>query len=235
MSWLAETLDEASDAQERVWLLMHIPVGINDYNTIKNEEAGTLPVEFWKPEYTRRFVDLILKHRKTVQVVFAGHTHMDDFRIVATKETPLVVNKLVPPISPIFRNNPAFQVYRFDATTGAIATYQTYYLANLATAERPTTRDDLQWLLEYEFRSAYRQERLDTSAVRSIADDLETNTSIQDIFMRFYSASAAPTFDKVMLPAYRCAILHTTLEEFEKCRQTGSVVPATSPRANQRD
>ena len=60
---------------ERVWLLMHIPVGINDYNTVKNEEAGSAPVEFWKPVYTREFLDLILKHKKTVQVVFAGHTH----------------------------------------------------------------------------------------------------------------------------------------------------------------
>jgi len=52
MSWLAEVLDKASNAGERVWWLMHIPVGINDYNTVKNEEAGSPPVEFWKPEYT---------------------------------------------------------------------------------------------------------------------------------------------------------------------------------------
>ena len=52
--------------------------------------------------------------------------------------------KLVPSISPIFRNNPAFQVYRFDGRTGAISTYQTYYLANLATAGGPTKLEDLQ-------------------------------------------------------------------------------------------
>lgn len=98
-----------------------------------------------------------------------GHTHMDDFRIIGTKEAPLVVSKLVPSISPIFRNNPAFQVYRFDGSTGAISTYQTYYLANLSAAGRPTKLEDLQWSLEYEFRAAYRQERLDISAVSSIA------------------------------------------------------------------
>ena len=197
---------------------MHIPVGINDYNTVKNEEAGSSPVEFWKPVYTRDFLDLILKHSQTVEVVFAGHTHMDDFRIIGTKGRSLVVNKLVPSISPIFRNNPAFQVYRFDASTGAISTYGTYYLANLSTGEGSTTLEELQWLPEYEFRSAYCQERLDISAVRSIARDLQTNTSIQNLYMRFYSASAPSAFDKVMLPAYSCAILHTRLEEFEKCQ-----------------
>ena len=230
MSWLAAVLDEDSNAGDRVWLLMHIPVGINDYNTVKDEEAGSSPVEFWKPVYTRDFLDLILKYSKTVQVVFAGHTHMDDFRIIGIKGMSLVVNKLVPSISPIFRNNPAFQVYRFDGSTGAISTYGTYYLANLSTAEGPTKPEELQWLSEYEFRSAYSQERLDISAVRSIARDLQTNTSIQNLYMRFYSASAPPAFDKVMLPAYSCAILHTTLEEFEKCQKTGDAVPAASPR-----
>lgn len=229
MSWLAKVLAEASSAGEQVWLLMHIPVGINDYNTVKNEEAGSRPVEFWKPIYTRHFLDLILKHRKTVQVVFAGHTQMDDFRIVGTSEMPLVVNKLVPSISPIFRNNPAFQVYRFDDSTGTISTYQTYYLTNFATAEKPTRLQDLQWLPEYEFRSAYCQEKLDISAVSSIARGLQTNSSIQNIYMRFYSVSAPPAFDKTMLPAYSCAILHTTLEEFEKCQKTGDAVPAVSP------
>ena len=61
--------------------------------------------------------------------------------------------------------------------------------------------------------------------------DLQTNTSIQNTYMRFYSVSAPPAFDKV-LPAYSCAILHTTLEEFEKCQKTGDPVPAASPRPN---
>ena len=43
---LAEVLDEARNVGERVWWLMHISVGINDYNTVKNDEPGSLPVEF---------------------------------------------------------------------------------------------------------------------------------------------------------------------------------------------
>jgi hypothetical protein len=74
---------------------------------------------------------------------------------------------------------------------------------------------------------------VDISAVRSIARDLQTNTSIQDLYMRFYSVSASSAFDKVMLPAYSCAILHTTLEEFEKCQKTGDAVPAGSPCPNE--
>jgi hypothetical protein len=81
--------------------------------------------------------------------------------------------------------------------------------------------DDLEWKLEYDFGSAYRQQAMDISAIVSIARALKTNASIQDIYMRFYSVSGPPAFDKLMLPAYSRAILHTTLKEFEKCQGTG--------------
>ena len=67
----------------------------------------------------------------------------------------------------------------------------------------------------------------------SIALDLQTNTSIQDFYMRPYSVSAPPALDKVVPPAYSYAILHTTLEEFEKCQKTGDAVPAGSPWPNE--
>ena len=158
MSWLAATLEEASRGGERVWLMMHIPAGINDYNTVEQEETGSGPVEFWEAAYTRKFVDLVMKYRETVQVVFSGHTHMDDFRIIGTDRTPLVVNKLVPSISPIFKNNPGFQIYQYNRMSGAIRNYQTYYLSNLSTAGRPTPLEHLEWKLEYDFNSAVRPE-----------------------------------------------------------------------------
>lgn len=220
MSWLAAMLEEASRAGEKVWLMMHVPVGINDYNTVKDEQAGSGPVEFWEPAYTRQFVDLILKHRETVQFVFSGHTHMDDFRIIGDGREPVVVNKLVPSVSPIFRNNPGFQVYQYDRKTGAVRNYQTYYLSNLSTAGTPTTIGQLEWKLEYDFMAAYDQKALDVSAFTSIARHLKISAPVQDIYMRFYSVNGPPAFDKLMLPAYACAILHTTLEEFEKCQKT---------------
>ena len=45
---------------------------------------------------------------------------MDDFPLIGTNAMPLVVNMPVPSVSPIFGNNAAFQVYRFDGSTGAI-------------------------------------------------------------------------------------------------------------------
>jgi len=219
MAWLAVTLDTASRAREKVWIVMHIPVGINDYNTVKNEEAGSGPVEFWGSAYSSHFIKLVSKYRETVQIVFSGHTHMDDFRVIEAERTGLVANKLVPSISPIFRNNPGFQVYHYDRVSGTVRNYQTYYFSNLSTAGEPTELEHAEWKLEYDFRDAYQQLAFDIPAITSIARALKTSASIQDIYMRFYSVNGPPAFDKLALPAYSCAILHTTLEEFEKCQR----------------
>jgi hypothetical protein len=217
MRWLATKLDQASRAGERVWLVMHIPAGINDYNTVRDEQ-DLGPVEFWKSTYIKRFVALAEKYRSTIQFAISGHTHMDDFRIIGNGPAQIAVNKLVPSISPIFRNNPGFQVFHYDRTSGAMTNYQTYYLANLSTAGAATTLEHLEWKTEYDFLSAYGQRALDVEAVTSIARGLQTSGSIQDTYLRFYSVSGPPAFDKRMLPTYSCAILHTTVEEFEKCQ-----------------
>jgi sphingomyelin phosphodiesterase acid-like 3 len=223
IAWLAASLDEASRAGEKVWLMMHIPVGINDYNTVQDEEAGTSPAEFWEPAYTGQFVTLVRKYRQIVQFVFAGHTHMDDFRIIRDAQMPLAVNKLVPAISPIFRNNPGFQIYQYNRLSGSVRNYQTYYLSNLSTAGAPTRLEHLKWQLEYDFLAAYGQKALDISAVTSIAEGLKASGSMQDLYMRFYAVSAPSAFDKLLLPAYSCAILHTSLQEFENCQKADDI------------
>jgi sphingomyelin phosphodiesterase acid-like 3 len=216
MAWLAAELESASREDETVWLVMHIPVGINDYNTAKDEQAGSEPVEFWLPGFSRQFIDLVDRFKNTVQVAFSGHTHMDDFRVIEAKRTPLAVNKLVPAISPIFRNNPGFQVYFFDRMNGTIGDYCTYYLS---TAGKPSDFEHVEWNWEYGFREAYQMPSFDISAIVSIARHLKTNPSIQALYARFYSVSGPPGFDGEALSVYSCAILHTTLEEFEKCQQ----------------
>ena len=80
--WLARTLQKAQDAGESVWLLMHIPPGINSFNSAEDVLKGESPVTFWQPALTSRFLDLVSRYRTTIQVAFAGHIHMDDFRVI---------------------------------------------------------------------------------------------------------------------------------------------------------
>ena len=177
------------------------------------------------------FIKLMDKFKDTIQIAFSGHTHMDDFRVIESERTGLVVNKLVPSISPIYRNNPGFQVYQYDRASGAVRNYRTYYLSNLSIAGKPTGFKQVRWEQEYDFREAYQQAALDISAIVSIARSLKTNAFIQGVYTRFYSVSGPPGFNSHTLSAYSCAILHTTLEEFEKCQRADGIPVKTQGAA----
>jgi len=156
---------------------------------VKDEEAGSGPIEFWVPGYSSQFIKLVDKFKNTIQIVFSGRTHMDDFRVIEAERTGLVVNKLVPSISPIFRNNPGFQVYDYDRESGAVRNYRTYYLSNLSTAGKPTGFEQVKWEREYDFSEAYQQPALNISAVVSIARALKTDAAIQALDAQFYSVT----------------------------------------------
>ena len=101
------------------------------------------------------------------------------------------------------------------------------YLSNLSTAGKPTEFEQAKWEQEYDFREAYEQPALDISAIVSIARSLKTNASIQRVYTRLYSVSGPPGFDSHTLSTYSCAILHTTLEEFEKCQRANGIQTKT--------
>jgi hypothetical protein len=46
---------------------------------------------------------------------------------------------------------------------------------------------------------------------------------MQDLYMRFYAVSGPSAFDKLLLPAYSCAILQTSLQEFENCQKADDI------------
>ena len=131
LRWLAETLEQAQAAHESVWLLMHVPPGINSYNSAVSVKQGGPPETFWQQELTARFLQLADRHAATMQVGFVGHTHMDDFRVVRKDGSPSLLLKIAPAVSPIFGNNPGYQVHQYDRESGALFNYQTYNLTNL--------------------------------------------------------------------------------------------------------
>ena len=69
---------------------------------------------------------------------------------------------------------------------------------------------------------------MDISAIVPIARSLKTNAFIQGVYTRFYSVSGPPGFNS---HTYSCAILHTTLEEFEKCQRANGIPVKTQGAA----
>jgi sphingomyelin phosphodiesterase acid-like 3 len=217
LRWLASSLEEARAAGETVWLLLHIPPGLDSYGSSKSVQQGGQAIAFWQPELTSRFLQLVQQYQSTLQVVFAGHTHMDDFRVIRLEKAPVLWSKIAPAISPIYGNNPGFQTYQYDRATGALENYQTYYLADLAPEGKPNAPGNTPWALEYDFRAAYGFSALNSSTITALADRVGTAGMAQQQYIKYYSVSAAPEITPATVNAYDCAILNVTPAQFQMC------------------
>jgi sphingomyelin phosphodiesterase acid-like 3 len=118
IAWLEQQLDLARKRNEKVWVMAHIPPGVDPYSTAtqgKNVCAGAKPTMFLSsetlPETLARFGDVI-------RLAIFAHTHMDEVRLLEPGNDDAnragVAVKMVPSISPINGNNPSFTVAAID-------------------------------------------------------------------------------------------------------------------------
>jgi hypothetical protein len=228
LRWLEETLAQASAAGDTVWLLMHVPPGINSFNSADSVTQGGPPATFWQPELTGRFLQLIRRYPRAISAAFAGHTHMDDFRVIRLDGEPVLLCKIAPAVSPIFGNNPGYQTYQYDRDSGALQNFQTYYLTNLDSARNPALPAEGRWAIEYDFREAYGLDGLTARTVDRLADRIKTDATARRNYVAFYAVSAVSEITPQTFDIYRCAIANITSAEFLTCL-SGTPKPKRPP------
>ncbi len=226
LQWLEEVLTEARQAGERVWLLMHIPPGLNSYTTAKDGS----PASFWDAKATETFSVLLASYGDLVQVAFAGHTHMDDYRLLDYGKGRLLT-KIAPAVSPIFGNNPAYQIYHYDRSSGALSTFVTHYLdlaAPAATIDTIPTcyfpaaaySSAATWRVEYDFARAYQASALDAPSIYALMQQMaQSDSSPARLYSRYYGVSVSGISQSVSVAAdvYRCCVLSHTPAEYSSC------------------
>ena len=97
----------------------------------------------WRPDYEARFEQLLTRYHDTIMASFAGHTHMDEFRLTKSGSQTVGLILQTPAISPIFGQNPAFKIIR-AGRDGALLDTKIEYLANLAGANREGTHPGME-------------------------------------------------------------------------------------------
>jgi sphingomyelin phosphodiesterase acid-like 3 len=199
MGWLGSELAKARDHEEKVWLILHIPPGIDGYATAHAKESGRERTAFmWEPVYTEEFRKLLTRYHETVTISFAGHEHMDDFRLIGNS---LVL--MTPAVSPIFNQNPAFRVVSFRPD-GALSNGTTYYLSNLHEVLNGIAAE---WKLEYSFTSTWGLSPLDFKNFRKLYGEIEAKSAVRDRWSTLYSVShpQANTVTPQTFPQLFCA------------------------------
>ncbi|KAI9834412.1 MAG: hypothetical protein M1819_003023 [Sarea resinae] len=156
-AYLISELEASEQADQRVWIIGHVPSGYGPGNALPNPTALFYSI-------VRRFSPA------TIAGVFLGHTHEDQLMIYYDYATsslsnsssmrnttdvdytaPLTVGYIGPSITPLTGNNAGWQLYTIDSKTFEVVDIQTYF-ANVSASNTWTTPV---WEFEYDTRSVY--------------------------------------------------------------------------------
>jgi sphingomyelin phosphodiesterase acid-like 3 len=214
MSWLRERLARQRFAGGRAWLVHHIPWGIDAYSTL-GAKAPSCPakvVPFLKEPFASELRALLMEYRDVVQTSFSGHTHFDDYRLLIDPRGAVVgLDKITPALSPIFGQNPGFQVFTYDRRTGAPTDFSTWHLTNPGADAAAAD-----WRLEYTFTEAYRQPRYAPNIVATLWRAMANDGAVRSTYRRLYMVGRGE-LGADGLNAYLCAIGHTDVASFTAC------------------
>ncbi|HET6223060.1 MAG TPA: hypothetical protein VFE11_12875, partial [Dongiaceae bacterium] len=214
LGWLRDRLARQRAAGGRVWMVHHIPWGFDAYSTI-SAKASTCPakvVPFLKEPFGSEFLALLVEHRDMLQASFSGHTHFDDYRLLIDgRGTVIGADKVSPAISPVFGQNPGFQLFAYDRGSGTPTDFSTWYLSNPGAAPRAAD-----WQLEYTFTKAYGQPAYSPDAVTAVWKAMSNDSAVQDTYRRLYTVGRG-ALDAAGLTAYACAMGHMDRPSFTAC------------------
>ena len=140
-TFLSQTLSAAEAANERVWIIGHIPPGRPDFLY----------------DYSVTFNSLVTRFSHVIAAMFWGHTHRDQFEISYSDYTNRipsnaeVVGYVAPALTPT-SGNPNFRVYEVDPETFGIRDVHVYF-ANASRSDYQTRGP--KWERYYSAKKAY--------------------------------------------------------------------------------
>ncbi|MGD0929303.1 MAG: metallophosphoesterase [Candidatus Korobacteraceae bacterium] len=227
-TWLESRLNAAQQAHQKVWLMFHIPPGIDGYSSVVKYQVlsksgaasatekmcASAVVPMWQPKWTSQFQTLLTKYEGTVIVSLAGHTHTDDFRLINSAGAKPELVLISPAISPVYRQNPAFRVVTF-ANDGSLSDASVYYLTNLELASSKTRGE---WRKEYTFSQEWKMGRPDAASLAALYEQIKTKPEVRDEWLKLYNVSSSAAYLPAhSAPGFYCAVEELDPETYSNC------------------
>lgn len=215
VAWLSRQLDEARAKHEHVWVMGHIPPGVDIHAVVLKMRSvcdGAEPQMFLSSE---KLADVLVANADVVRLGIFAHTHMDELRLLGPgrgKHGGRIAVKMVPSITPVHGNDPAFTVAQVAPGSATLVDYSVFAASDGAGAT---------WSKEYSYSSAYHVgafaprevERL----VKEFAKDPDAKTPASRAFIRHFYAGDTTGLIKPLWPEYVCTLSNDTGKGFAKC------------------
>jgi sphingomyelin phosphodiesterase acid-like 3 len=218
ISWLKRQLEEARLKKERVWVMAHIPPGVDPMSTaIKGIDicGGEKPQMFLSSE---ELADTMAEFGDVIRLGIFAHTHMDETRLLEPAKSnaahgPVAV-KLVASISPIDGNNPSFTVARVDPESANVTDYRVI-------AASDGTGIDTKWAQEYDYAEAYHEPTFSSASLGKLtakfkADPL-AGSAESEAYLRYYFVKDRSLALRLFWSQYVCAVVNHTEDAYRAC------------------
>jgi sphingomyelin phosphodiesterase acid-like 3 len=225
MAWLQEQLAEARRLHQPVWVMGHIPPGIDPYATIpriKDVCSGGAPEMFLS---SGQLADTLIANAEVIRLGLFAHSHMDEVRLLepgggtphGASEHGVAV-KMVPSISPIDGNDPAFTIAQVNAATAVLEDYEVIAASNRSGV-------DTTWSKEYDFGQTYHEAQFSPAVLENLiagfTQDRSAKTESSQAYIRNYYAGGRSREVSTSWPIYVCALAHQTPKGFAGCACSG--------------
>lgn len=209
--WLRGVLENATLTGRPVWIVGHIPPGIETY-------AFT---ELWHPTYLAKFMSLVQDpaYAHIVAAQLYGHVHADEFRLLPLHPAGAGPTFVSGALSPVYDNNPSFRLMEYEPATGRMLGYTVYYA--------DITEDTLSWRFGYDALDTYPTLRAEAEAgglsdgsMWAFAKSLASGGPDWKSYTSWYKAQISNTLvdaDGLVIEDYLCALAMYNETAYQEC------------------
>ncbi len=218
LAWLAQQLAEARRNKEKVWVMAHIPPGVDVHASVTKMDAvcgAKGPKMFLASE---KLAEELIEYSDVVELAIFAHTHMDELRVLKAEGGTAgagkgVAVKMVSSISPINGNAPSFTVARVEASTAALKDFKVFTASN-------STGVDTAWHEEYDWGKTYRQSEFSAASLGKVIAGFEADpgakTDASQAYIRNFYSGSSPLLGLIW-PQYVCALRNDSAQGFKTC------------------
>ncbi len=216
LAWLKSQLDGAAQRGEKVWVMGHIPPGIDVYATLKKGKTCDVngAESFLAPVDKESLGDVLAAHADVITLGLFGHTHMDEMKLVPAESGGGVPIKGVASISPVDGNTPSFTLAKIDPAAALMDDYSVYVAPN-------KTGVGGAWTREYGFGETYGQKVFSAASLTQIVGGFQADPQGAAAMSQAYEINFDPLYPIPVLtlgwPQYVCGMDKMTESDFRDC------------------
>jgi sphingomyelin phosphodiesterase acid-like 3 len=220
LAWLIKQLTAARTANEKVWVMAHLPSGVDAFSTLKHGACKAPPTMILATDGPAKLDDLtdaFVDAADVIQLGIFAHTHEDEIKLLekpssgsAQPNQPAIPVKLVPSISPINGNLPSITVADIDPASATLIDYKVI-----------AGSDTVPWKQQYDYADDYGEASFSAAAVRDLvtkfaADSPGKDQASQNYIHNFLTGKRTSLLS-LAWPAYVCTMTEETSTGFSNC------------------